>query len=203
MRNCYELAGSVAMGVLLIFLLCAAVDMRQSRMVRCNSNLRELHRMMNQYANDHGVMPPVWEEREPEWYFWSNYIDPDCRRNIVFCCPEDLRNAHMFAKTDPLTQAIRMSSAASYGMNERMHTYNSKERRATMYNFKNPEKLFLFGDANVPMLMVVQNPGTPRHYGRYHYITAAGAIRTPSAAELGGFKNDKLQYKDKDWTPWK
>lgn len=72
-----------------------------------------------------------------------------------------------------------------------------------MHNFKNPQRLILFGDAGAPMLMVVQNPGSSRHNGLYHYITAAGEIRNPTAQELGGFKDGKLQYKDEDWTPWK
>lgn len=203
MRNYYELILCSAVSCLLICLFCAAVDMKQAKLAVCNSHLRELHRMMTAYANDNGVMPPVWEEKKPEWRFWSDYIDPSPRRNVIFSCPEDQRNAHMFEKADPLVQSMRMSAIASYGMNERMHTYNSKTRHATMYNFKNPQRLILFGDAKVPMLMVIQNPGTPRHNGLYHYITAAGGIRNLTARELGGFKNGKLQYKDEDWTPWK
>ena len=205
MKNVKELVIVVFAGVLLALMMSAAVSTSSAKLVQCSSNLKGILQKMQAYVDANEVMPPVWTQAKPLWTFWSGKIDPYYGSHQFAACPEDYRNAHMYKeKPDPLVPQLHCTSAASYGMNERMHTYNSKTRRATMHNFANPEKLIIFGDAKIPMLQPVQNPGTKRHSNRFHYITAAGNIRLYTDKELGGRKpNGHFNVKNQLWTPWR
>lgn len=205
MKSCKELLLCLPVLLLLFLLFTGAAPRKDAKQALCADNLRQILRLMQNYAETYGVMPPVWTEEKPLWTFWSGKIDPYFGTRQFAACPEDYRNDHMFKeKPDPLVPQLHGISASSYGMNERMHTYNSKTRRATMHNFINPEKLIIFGDAKIPMLQPVQNPGTKRHSNRFHYITAAGNIRLYTEKDLGGRKpNGHFNVKNQLWTPWR
>lgn len=202
MRSVKELVIVVFAGVLLALMMSAAVSTSSAKLVQCNNNLKGILQKMQSYVDSNEVMPPVWSEGRPVWTFWDDKVDPDCGLKPEWVCPEDTRNAHMFAPADPLVPTIRRRSSASYGMNEKMHTYNSKKRRATMHDFIDPEKLIIFGDAKIPMLQPIQNPGNRRHDGKFHYITASGAIRLYTDKDLGGAVNGKFNVKPELWYPW-
>lgn len=204
MKNCKELLLCLSVLCLLFLLFIGAVSRQDAKQALCADNLRQILCMMQNYADTHGVMPPVWTVKKPLWTFWYDNLDPQFRMHQFAACPSDLRNAHMYnEKPDPLVPQLHRIAVSSYGMNERMHMYNNK-RRATMHNFADPENLIIFGDAKVPMLMVVQNPGVQRHNNRFHYITPAGNIRLYTEQELGGRKsNGHFNVKNELWTPWR
>ena len=202
MKNVKELVIVMFAGILLAVLMSAAVSTEKAKLVQCSSNLKGILQKMQSYVDSNEVMPPVWTQAKPLWTFWFDKIDPGYATKPEWACPSDPRNAHMFAPADPLAPTLRRLSSASYGMNERMHTYNSKTRRATMHNFVNPEKLIIFGDAKGPYLQPIQNPGHRRHDNKFHFITAAGTTRLYSVEDLGGAKNGKFNVKNELWTPW-
>ena len=204
MKSCKELLICMPVLLMLMILLSGAVSQSDARQALCADNLRQILRLMQNYAETYEVMPPVWTVQKPLWTFWYDKIDPQFATRSFAACPSDSRNAHMFReKPDPLVPQLHRISVSSYGMNERMHMYNNK-RRATMHNFADPESLIIFGDANVPMLMPVQNPGAKRHDRRFHYITPAGNIRLYTDEELGGRKpNGHFNVRNELWTPWR
>ena len=203
MRDFRELLCCLMVGSILVIVTCGAIPREKARLTLCESNLKVILQKMHSYVEDNEVMPPVWTQRLPAWSFWCDQVDPMNAYDPVFACPEDSRNSRMFEPADPLVPQLRRLAAASYGMNEKMHTYNSKTRRATMNDFVCPEKLIIFGDALIPMLQPVQNPGVKRHFGKFHYITAAGAFRLYTAEDLGGAVNGRYQYHPEEWHPWR
>lgn len=202
MKSCKEALFCLPALLVLTVLLCGAVSQERAKQVRCANNLKQILRVMHNYVNDHGVMPPVWTPQKPLWTFWADNIDPDFATRTFAACPSDVRNSHMYKeKPDPLVPQLRRIASFSYGMNERMHT---RSRRATMNDFANPEKLIIFGDAKIPTLQPVQNPGVKRHMNRFHYITAAGNIRLYSEKTLGGKNNNgHFNVKETLWSPWR
>ena len=203
MRNYKEMLCVIFAGTLLVLLMNGSLARESAKLAQCDSNLKRILQKMHDYVDTYEVMPPVWTEPPPEWIFWDKRLDPQLATNPDWACPADPRNAHMYAPADPLAPTIRRLSSSSYGMNERMHTYNSKKRRATMHNFVRPEKLIIFGDSKSPYLQPLQNPGFRRHKDKYHFITASGAIRLYSEKDLGGRKpNGHFNVKNELWTPW-
>lgn len=205
MKNYKEILLCLPVLLTLIVLICGSVSQDRAKQVRCADNLKQILRKMQTYAATHGVMPPVWTQEKPLWTFWSDKIDPYFSTRDYAACPSDSRNAQMYTeRPDPLVPQLRRISVSSYGMNEFMHTYNSKTRRATMHNFTQPEKLIIFGDAKIPFLQPVQNPGTKRHSNRYHFITAAGNARLYEDKELGTKKpNGHFNFNKTVWSPWR
>jgi hypothetical protein len=205
MRTYKELFLCIPVLALLCLLFTAAAPRKDAKQALCADNLRQILKLMQNYADTHGVMPPVWTQQKPLWRFWESYIDPYYSSRTFAACPSDVRNAHMYTEVeDPLVPQLRCTSASSYGMNEFMHTYNSKTRRATMHNFANPEKLIIFGDSKTPYLQPVQNPGAKRHSNRYHFITAAGNIRLYTDKDLGTRKpNGHFNVNTELWSPWR
>ena len=203
MRNCKEMLCVIFAGVMLAVLMSGSLARESAKLAQCDSNLKKILQKLHTYVDTYEVMPPVWTEPPPAWIFWENRLDPKLATNPDWACPSDPRNAHMYAPADPLAPTTRRLSSSSYGMNERMHTYNSKKRRATIHDFVRPEKLIIFGDSKSPYLQPVQNPGFRRHRDKYHFITASGAIRLYSEKDLGGRKpNGHFYVKNELWTPW-
>ena len=198
-----ELLLVVAVFSILSLLLCTAGEAakKDAKLAICAANMKELVKMIHLYDAEHGQLPPVWVPAKPLWYFWSKHLDPSPLRNKLFCCPSDIRSAHMYEETDPLSEEIRMSHDHSYGMNATLHTYNPAKPPTFRKKLARPERTIVLGDGIGPILQPRDKFGVPRHGNRYHYVTVSGAQRLLTGSELGTIKNGILTNpKKEDWS---
>lgn len=191
MRNYKELLLVSGVFILTALLMTAALDSAAAKNVYCQNNLKALYVSVTEYQEAHNALPPVLVPQKPRWGFWPHYLKPFIKDEKTFACPEDPRNANMFAENNnPLMPTVQRR-ADSYGMNYFLtaHFAKKKGKTALLKNLSNPKKTIVFGDCKGPYMLPERywkEERALRHADESaNFVHADGHIKNFSQMDLG------------------